>query len=246
MVNRKSGRDKSGSAHRASPPPSKRWFYVALLIVAIGGVGTLSYLSARPAQTVALVDTTIPPVPNQGHVMGSDTAPVEVVEFGDFECPACGSFATLTEPDVRSRLINTGLIRFRYLDFPLGIHRNTWPAHLASWCASEQGRFWEMHDAIFMTQDRWNTQATSRPERILRDVARQIALNVEQYDACMSSRKYHPQIRANVDEGVRRAVSGTPTFFIGNKRIAEPLSYDEFKKFVDEALAQARAAKTSK
>jgi len=224
----------------------KRWFYLALAALLVGGIGTLSYLSVRPSQAVSQVDTTLPPMPNQGHVMGSDSAPLEVVEFGDFECPACGQFATVTEPDIRARLVNTGMIRFRYMDFPLSIHPNTWPAHLASWCAGEQGKFWEMHDAIFMNQDRWNTQATRRPDKVLGTVARQVGVNMDQYDACMSSGKYQPQIRANVAEGVKRGVGGTPTFFIGSKRIGQPIPYDEFKKYVDEALAQVRAAKTAK
>src|SRR5262245_32461824 len=103
---------------------SKRPFYAAIAFLLIGGVGTLSYMSARP-NAGAVIDTTIAPVPNQGHVIGSDSAPVEVVEFGDFECPGCGQFANLTEPDVRARLVLTGLIRFRFMDFPLQMHRNT-------------------------------------------------------------------------------------------------------------------------
>jgi len=192
---------------------------------------------------VSQVDTTLPPITNQGHVMGSDSAPLEVVEFGDFECPGCGSFATLTEPDVRARLVNTGRIRFRYMDFPLSMHPNAWPAHLASWCAGEQGKFWEMHDAIFATQDRWNAQATRNPEKPLAEEARRIGLNMPQYQTCMSTKKYYPQIRANLEEGVRRGVPGTPTFFIGNLKIDRPIGYDQFKKYVDEALAQSAASK---
>ena len=241
VVNRQSAKKKAPVKRDAD---NKRWFYIALGVLLIAGIGTLSYLSARGPQNVAQVDTTLPPIPNQGHVMGSDSAAIEVVEFGDFECPACGSFATLAEPDIKSRLVSTGLIRFRYMDFPLSMHPNAWPAHLASWCAGEQGKFWEMHDAIFMNQDRWNTQATRRPDRVLSGLARQVGVNMDQYESCVSSRKYQQQIRANVDEGVRRGVGGTPTFFIGNKRISEPLSYDEFKKYVDEALAEARARGT--
>ena len=237
---------KKPTSGRGGSGGDKRWFYIALGALLIGGIGTLSYLSVRPSQAVSQVDSTLPPIPNQGHVLGTDSAALEVVEFGDFECPGCGSFATLAEPDIRARLVGTGLIRFRFMDFPLSMHPNTWPAHLASWCAGEQGKFWEMHDAIFMNQDRWNTQATSRPERVLGGLAKQVGLNMDQYDACMSSRKYQQQIRANVDEGNRRGVSGTPTFVFGSKMVREPLSYDEFKKYVDDALAQVRAPKPTK
>jgi protein-disulfide isomerase len=244
MVNRKSA--KRDAVRSARTKDNKRWFYIAIGVLVVAGIGTLSYLSIRPSQAVSLVDTTLPPIPNQGHAMGSDTAQIEVVEFGDFECPACGSFATLTEPDVRTRLVNTGIVRFRYMDFPLSMHPNAWPAHLASWCAGEQNKYWEMHDAIFMNQDRWNSQATRRPERVLGDLARQVGVNMEQYESCVDSRKYHQQIRANLEEGMRRGVGGTPSFIIGSKKIERPISYDEFKKYVDEALAEKRATKTSR
>lgn len=232
-----------GSGGAGKGGTGKRGFYILLGALAVAGIATLSYLSVRPKGAVSQVDTTMAPIPNQGHVMGSDVALVEVVEFGDFECPGCGSFANLTEPDIRTRLVNTGLIRFRYVDFPLSMHPNAWPAHLASWCAGEQGKFWEMHDALFMNQDRWNTQAARRPERILAGLAKQIGVNADQYELCMNSGKYIPQIRANVDEGTRRGVNATPTFIFGNKLVRGPVNYDEFKKFVDEALVQARAAK---
>lgn len=240
VVNSGSAKRKAGSSG-GSGGGGKRWFYILLAVLLIAGIGTLSYVSTRPGQAVSQIDSTIAPVPNQGHVMGSDAARVEVVEFADFECPACGSFATLAEPDIRARLINTGLIRFRFMDLPLNIHRNTWAAHRAAWCAGEQGRFWEMHDIIFQNQDRWSGEATRRPDGVIAGLARQIGLNMDQYESCVSTRKYDPQIQANVDEAVRRQVQSTPTFLIGTKRVASAIPYDEFRRHVDEALAQARS-----
>ncbi len=221
----------------------KRGFYLVLAVLAVAGIGTISWLAARPSQAVTQIDTSVAPVPNQGHVIGSDSAPVEIVEFADFECPACGQFANITEPDVRSRLVNTGQVRFRFMHFPLSMHPNAWPAHLASWCAGEQGKFWEMHDAIFLNQDRWNTQATRRPDRVLADLARGVGVNADQYEACVDARKFQPQIQANIQEGLRLAVGSTPTFIIGTKRVASVVSYDELKRYVDEALTLARATK---
>jgi protein-disulfide isomerase len=226
----------------AQAPGSRRPFYIALIVLLVAGVAALSVLTSRSNNNVTAVDSTMAPVPNQGHVIGSDSAPVEVVEFADFECPACGNFANLTEPDVRQRLVSTNQVRFRFVDFPLSMHRNTRAAHLAAWCAGEQGKFWEMHDAIFQNQDRWSGEATSRPAGILDGLARQIGVNLDQYGSCMESRKYAPQIQANFEEGVRRGIASTPTFIIGTKQVASAIPYDEFKKYVDEALAQKRAA----
>lgn len=223
----------------------KRGFYLLLAVLLIAGIGTLSILATRRNQSVSQVDSTLAPIANQGHVMGDSSAPVEVVEFADFECPACGSFATLSEPDVRERLVKTGVIRYRFMDFPLSMHRNTWPAHRAAWCAGEQGRFWEMHDALFQNQDRWNGEATTRPDGVIAGLAEQIGVNMPQFESCVSTRKYQAQIQSNVEEAGRRAVGSTPTFFIGSKKVATAVSYDEFKRYVDEALAAAGASKVT-
>jgi protein-disulfide isomerase len=245
VVNRPSGGRKTPPA-AAKKGDSKRGFYIILGILLVAGVAAIGYQVAKPAaQTVFTMDSTVTLVANQGHVIGSDSALVEVVEFADFECPACGNFATLTEPDVRTRLVNTGQVRFRFVDFPLEGHNNTRAAHMAAWCAGDQGKFWEMHDMIFATQDRWSTYATNRPLPVLESLAQQVGLNAPQYQSCMESRKFLGQIQSNVDEGLRRGVNSTPTFFIGNRKIATNVSYDEFKRYVDDAIAQARSTKAA-
>ena len=216
----------------------KRGFYILLVVAAIAGIAILSYVATRSSGRVTMLDD-ITPVPNQGHGIGSDTAPVEVVEFADFECPGCGIFANLTEPDMRTRLVNTGMIRFRFMDFPLDIHPNTRTAHLAAWCAGDQGKFWEMHDLIFQNQDRWATQVNRRPAAFMDGLARQAGLNMAAFESCMDSQKFAPQIQANYEAAVARGVPSTPTFIIGNKMISDVLSYDALKRYVDEAIAAA-------
>jgi protein-disulfide isomerase len=167
---------------------------------------------------------------------------LEVIEFADFECPRCGQFATVTEPDVRARLVNTGQIRIRYLDFPLPMHKNTWDASLAAACANDQGKFWQMHDALFASQDRWNTEATSRPRGPISELAKGIGLDMNKYGACMDADTHRAKIQAHLAEAERRQVNQTPTFVIGGKMIPGAVPYDEFKKYVDEALKSAPAS----
>lgn len=231
-------RAKGKGPVRASSQGGKRPFYTSVAVLLVGGIATLSYMSSRPKQ-MSYTDSSVTPIPNSGHVVGSETAPVEVVEFGDFECAACGSFSTLTEPDVRARLVMTGQVRFRFMDFPLSGHLYTWPAHMAAWCAGEQGKFWEMHDAIFQNQDKW---VRPRPERVLANLAQQVGVGMEQYDACMNTGKYRAQIQANAEEGARRGVGFTPTFFFGRKAIPGVIPYDAFKAHVDTMLRDAKAA----
>jgi len=239
------GRGRGKAVVNPGQGGAKRPFYMLLAAILVGGIAILSYMATRPT-LVGQVDTTIKPIPNQGHSIGSDSAPMEVVEFGDFECPACGSFSTLTEPDVRARLVLTGKIRFRFMDLPLSGHGNTWPAHMAAWCAGEQGKFWEMHDALYQSQDRWNTEATRRPEKYMSELARQVGVGMEQYAQCMSTEKYRPQVKANMEEATRFGVGQTPTFIMGSRRYPGVMPYDEFKARVDSVIAETSAAKGTK
>ena len=168
-----------GAAKRGGPG---RGFWIALGVLALVGITGLSWMVSRPKAVATRLDPSLPAIKSEGYVMGSPSAPVEVIEFADFECPACGQFATVTEPDVRTRLVNTGQVRFRFMDFPLSMHKNTWDASLAAACANDQGKFWEMHDALFANQDRWNGEATSRPRGPIGDLAKGVGLDMSKYN----------------------------------------------------------------
>ncbi len=217
-------------------------FWMALAAVAVIGLSALSWVATRPKTTSTKIDPSLPPLKAEGYLLGSPTAPVEVIEFADFECPGCGQFATLTEPDIRTRLVNTGQVRMRFMDFPLSIHRNTWDASLAASCANEQGKFWEMHDLIFQNQDKWNGEATKRPRGPLGDLAKGLGLDMTKYNSCMDAEKYRPQVQANLQEGERRQVQQTPTFVIGTQMVPGALPFDSFKKMVDAEIAKAPGA----
>lgn len=228
------------AAKTAVRPKSRTPFYAVLGGIAVIGLAFIAWQASRPTSMgVVMIDPNTPLPEAQGYLMGNPDAPVQVLEFADFECPACMSFATLTEPDVRKRLVETGQISFRFLDFPLVQHLNSWDASMAAACANEQGKFWEMHDQIFMNQDRWATQVTRRPKTVLEPLAQSIGLDMAQWNACYDSQKYKLEIAANQREGEKRGVRSTPTFVIGSRMIANAMGWDQFKTYVDSALAEA-------
>src|SRR5215208_112342 len=174
------GRGRGQNVVKKSAKKSQRGFYTVLGLIAAVFLVFIIYQVTKPkTQDVATVDPNVPLPEASGYLMGNPEAPVKVLEFADFECPACGQFFVLTEPDVRARLIETGLISYRFLDYPLPAHRNTWAASNAAACANEQGKFWEMHDQLFMGQDKWNGEATSRPKGVMKDYAKTIGLDVD-------------------------------------------------------------------
>lgn len=235
-----SGRGRKTGSVKASKKSSSssRAFYLVIAAVAVVGIAGLTYLSTRPkgAATATRFDSTLAPVTSSGYVLGSPEAPLEVTEFADFECPTCGRFAVLVEPDVRARLVNTGQVRIRYIDFPLDMHRNTWNASRAAACADEQGKFWEMHDIIYANQDRWDGTATNNPDKVLKQLGEQIGLNKSQFNECVDTKKTQAKVQAHYKLAMANQVGGTPTFIFGNKKV-NFVTYDEFKKMADEAIA---------
>ena len=221
-----------------------RKFAGILIAVAILGVAAIGYAVTHGGPQVMIVDPTTPAGAAVGHLLGKADAPVQVLEFGDFECPGCGNFANITEPDVRSRLISQGLISFRYYDFPLPAHKNTWTAHLSASCAEEQGKFWEMHDRIYAGQDDWSnlTMGVTKPLPVFRRYATELGLDVKKWEDCVTTQRPAAGIKGNQAEGVRRNVAQTPTIIIGNRQV-NGVSYDEFKKLVDQALLDVTKAR---
>ncbi len=213
------------------------------------GVAALGYVATKPkSSSVQALDTadTTNAGPAQGYLIGKVDAPVKIVEFADFECPSCGGWATVTEPDVRTRIINAGLANLTYYDFPLTQHRNTVAASNAAACADEQGKFWPMHDRLFQAQDEWNGEATESPKPFFKRYAGEVGLDVAKWEACFDAHKYQKRIAANLAEGLRRGVNSTPTFVIGNRVYPGMRSYDELKHIVDSvAKAGGTAAASS-
>jgi protein-disulfide isomerase len=135
-----------------------------------------------------------------------------------------------------------GEIAFRFYDLPLDMHRNAVPAHNAAHCANEQGKFWEMHDALFAGQFDWNSQATRTPKKVFEKYAGAIGLDTKQWNECYDSERMLPQILANREEAVRLRVGSTPTFVIGGQMVAGSIPFDEFRRLVEQAKARSAAA----
>ncbi len=158
---------------------------------------------------------------------GPVNAPVTLVEFADFECPYCGAlFPTLQkiEADFKDKL------RIVYLQFPLEtIHSRAGKAAEASLCANEQGKFWQMHDAMFSDQANLTVDD-------LKQKASQLALNAEMFNACLDSGKSLAEIRSDLTAGLQAGVSGTPAMFINGRFLQGSVPYGEIQKLIEDEL----------
>lgn len=209
-------------------------FYTLFAVVAVVGVGVIGWLMSRtprvsiPANVVIQASDT---AGFHGYVLGSDSAPVEITEFADYECPHCGQFSVVTFPDIKARLIDTGKLRWRFRDFPLNGHTAARVAAHSAACASDQGKYWEQSGRIFDGQGNWSF--ASDPASKLRDIAKENGLDLTAYDACMTSAKYAGRIEADYQAGSQLGVNATPTFVIGGRLYPGGLAADDFKRLVD-------------
>jgi protein-disulfide isomerase len=162
--------------------------------------------------------------------LGPANASVTIVEFSDFECPYCGGLYP-TMKDIEKNYKDK--IRVVYRQFPLtNIHPHAQKAAEASLCANEQGKFWEMHDALFTDQK--NLEVAD-----LKEKAGKLSLNATTFNACLDSSKYAAAIKNEILDGAKVGVNGTPSMFINGRFLSGDQPYDEIARMIDDELSRA-------
>jgi protein-disulfide isomerase len=171
-------------------------------------------------------------------IQGSSSAPVWVIEVSDFQCPFCKQWHDQTYPLLRDQYVKTGKVRLAYVNFPLAIHAHAMPAAEAAMCAGAQDKFWQLHDALFATQARWET--LDAPGPVFDSLAQAAGLDMKRWRDCVSTGKMRPLIDADQDRASRAGASATPSFMIGNKLLTGAQPLDELRKAIDSAMVQNR------
>jgi protein-disulfide isomerase len=170
------------------------------------------------------------PLSSADWTQGSSTAPVTLVEYADFQCPACAAYSP-----VLTKLVSdeSGKVYFGYRYFPLSQHMNALPAAYAATAAGLQGKFWEMHDLIFAGQTTWENLADPTP--IFTGYAAALGLDMKKFAADTASDAVKARVAASLDDATAMGLDYTPTFFLDGKRIDNPQSYAAFKAIIDAA-----------
>lgn len=173
------------------------------------------------------------PITSADHILGNEDAPVTIIEYSDFQCPACQIYFYIMEKVIAS---STVPIRLVYRHFPLSQHINAIPSALASEAAGQQGKFWEMYKLLFENQTDW--AELNDPSSSFIGYASQIGLNIEKFKTDMASSTLKNKITASADEGTKIGVNSTPTFFINGKVIDNPQGYEAFKTLIETTSQQ--------
>lgn len=175
------------------------------------------------------------------HVKGVPQASVVLVEFSDFQCPFCASYAAATYPQISRDYVDTGKVRYAFVNFPIeALHPLAYKEHVAAACAADEGRFWEMHDRLFANPKGVDSKS-------LAGYAQAIGLNLARFRSCLESDRHAVEIRQAMKSGSALGISGTPTFVIGvvesddkfkvAKVITGAKPYSVFKDAIDGVLA---------
>lgn len=166
--------------------------------------------AARSAERVESVSGLRLDAKHLANVVGK--GPIAIIEFSDFQCPFCSSYARDTLPTIRKELVDRGMARYIALQYPLEeIHPLALRAGQAAECAGMQGRFWEMHERLF-------AESKTISEDRLIALGDELQLKQSEYRSCLESGSSLAKIRADQAEGKRLGISGTPAFFIGTVR----------------------------
>jgi protein-disulfide isomerase len=171
-------------------------------------------------------------------IQGNPTAPVWVIEVSDFQCPYCKQWHGETYPVFRDEFVRTGKVRLAYVNFPLAQHQYAWPAAESAMCAGAQGKFWEMHDALFNTQSKW--EALPAPASFFDSLARAQGVDVARWRQCVQSGKMKAWIQADHDRAQTAGASSTPSFMIGDKLLVGAQPIEELRHAIDSALAKSK------
>lgn len=198
-------------------------FFTIVAVAAVAVIAGVIWWSSTHKE-IAVVDASV------GQKRGPDSAPVKIIEFADFQCPACQA----SEADIRKMLAaHPEDVQFIFRHFPLSIHPNAVPAAQASEAAANQGKFWEMHGLIYDNQNVWSSQ--TNPESTFVSYAKQLGLDEKKFRDDYDSDAVKNIIKRDQDYGDSLAVNQTPTFYVNGQKLTGAQTFDQWQSLIEDA-----------
>ncbi len=225
-------------------------FLISLLVIAVMGIGVVVILS-RPNTTTVTTDSRVVSYISAGmnrsvsirkvssdallgarFISGRTDAPNTIVEFSDYQCPACATFATQIEPEFKTRLLETGKVRFAYRDFPLPQHQNAKLASVAAACANLQNRFEPMKTILFRSQDQWDDLSPTLAADKMLELATYTGINQSTFKTCLSSQQFDNAITTDLAAGTAVQLEATPSFVVNGYLVSGALPTEAFEAII--------------
>jgi protein-disulfide isomerase len=207
---------------------------VVVVVVAAAGVGVLIFLGMATQGNQGI--KRLEGISALGRTRGESTAPVTIIEFGDYQCPACKRFEETIASQIEEAYIATGRVRLEFRNMSIIGDESTIAAAAAE-CANEQDAFWPYHDKLFEEQRGENSGAFSFDR--LKSFAGDLGLDQPAFDECLDSTRTQQLVFDETQAGQEAGVDSTPTFFINGQMVKGAKSFSEFQNLIEEKLAEA-------
>jgi len=209
---------------------------VVTLVLVVGAAFLFGGNSSTASQNAKPISNTNALVHPDSHEVNNHSK-VTLVEFGDFQCPACGA----EYPIISQLLQNYGTkINFVFRNFPLPQHQNAQQAAEVAEAAGAQGKFFEMYNMLYTNQSSWGE--TNNASKYFEQYAKALRLDMNKFDSDVKSNKYQAKIQKDVNDGYAVGVNATPTFYLNGVAIQGGLPYNDFKAKIDDALNKAKSS----
>ena len=171
-------------------------------------------------------------------ILGSESAPITIIEFGDYQCEQCYKWYHNTKDSIVQNYIETGKANLIFVDLAF-LGRDSPKAAAATYCAEEQGKYWEYHDLLYNFQEGVDS-GWANSER-LKAFAQNLELDMELFDSCVDSGKFAKRVQFNINEAKKQGATGTPTFIIVNsegkqQKLVGAQPYSVFQKVLDSMI----------
>lgn len=203
----------------------------AVIVIAAVIAGLVWLVNYSPSSSAG-VNVTVAPISAKDMVTGNKNAKVKLIEYGDFQCPACGAYYPLVKQLMAEEGNN---LYFVYRFFPLiNVHPNAFAADQAAYAAFKQSKFWEMYDLLYSNQNDW--APSSDPTGTFNDYAKKLGLDIKKFQTDYNSAETKKYVQDSEDTSTSEGINSTPTFILNGVKITNPQNYADFKKLVDDEL----------
>lgn len=202
------------------------------VVIVVGAALLLSQPKEASTQNATVIDKGLLLGPEKDRqAIGSPSAKVTIVEFADYQCPAC----RLAHPVVEQILEEyKDRVYFVFRNFPLPMHQNAVLAATAAQAAGAQGKYWEMYTSLYENQEEWGE--SSKAKDLIKSYAEDLGLDTGKFATDLDSQIGKAIIEKDQDDGYKLGVNSTPTFYINGDKLAGVIDYDAFKKELDKRL----------
>ena len=207
------------------------WWVIGLIVsVLLIGIGAIALQQNQNKAKAEPVET------SQDKSMGEVDAPVVVVEYGDYQCPACGRFASTIKPKLVEEFVNSGQVRFVFRSFQFIGEESFWAAEAAE-CDNEQGKYWEFYEKLYSSQDGENAGAFRKEN--LEKFAVDLGLQTDTFNECLATGKYTDKVKAETLEAQNLGLRSTPSLLVNGKLVENGSQFDILSQEIRRALSKS-------